>query len=290
MEENVNALNQLKQLRMELAAGHRFKTALSGYDKQDVNQFVDRMHAVYEAALTELEAECARLQDANASLSVRLYNWPAPQAQSQPEQVVVEKIVEVPVETVVEKIVEVPVETIVEKIVEIPVEKVVEKIVEKVVEVPAEQAPADSESASLRSRLRGGSESTVARDNLVANLRAANERLLTDNRTKQQEIIDLRSQLDSLHDLIGDSARDMTEMNARMEELMAEKVNACTELLQAWRAEVQDTMDLMSIRVDNDGKYLLPEEQPAPKEKAEPEPDPAAEEGMGTIIPYAARA
>jgi len=55
-----------------------------------------------------------------------------------PEPVVVEKRVEVPVEKIVEKIVEVPVEKIVEKIVEVPVEKIVEKIVE--VEPPARTA------------------------------------------------------------------------------------------------------------------------------------------------------
>ena len=54
--------------------------------------------------------------------------------------VLVEKIVEVPVEVIVEKLVEVPVEVIVErlveveKIVEVPVEVIVE--VEKIVEVP----------------------------------------------------------------------------------------------------------------------------------------------------------
>jgi len=57
---------------------------------------------------------------------------------SEVKEVMVEKIVEIPVEVekevIVEKIVEVPVE--VEKIVEIPVE--IEKIVEKIVEVPVE--------------------------------------------------------------------------------------------------------------------------------------------------------
>ncbi len=56
------------------------------------------------------------------------------------KEVVVEKIVEVPVEKIVEKRVEVPVDRIIEKIiekrVEVPVEKIVEKIVEKRIEIP----------------------------------------------------------------------------------------------------------------------------------------------------------
>ena len=56
-----------------------------------------------------------------------------------PDPVVVEKRVEVPVEKIVVKRVEVPVEKIVEKIVEKRVEVPVEKIVEKIVEVPVEK-------------------------------------------------------------------------------------------------------------------------------------------------------
>jgi hypothetical protein len=47
-----------------------------------------------------------------------------------PNEVIVEKIVEVPVDRIVEKIVEVPVDRIVEKIVEVPVDRIVEVIKE----------------------------------------------------------------------------------------------------------------------------------------------------------------
>ena len=59
----------------------------------------------------------------------------------EPDDEVVEKIVEIPVEKIVEKIIEVPVEKVVEKIVEVPVEKIVEKEVLKeiVKEVPVER-------------------------------------------------------------------------------------------------------------------------------------------------------
>jgi hypothetical protein len=52
------------------------------------------------------------------------------------KEVIVEKIVEVPIERIIEKIVEVPVDRVVEKIVEVPVERIVEKIIEVVKEVP----------------------------------------------------------------------------------------------------------------------------------------------------------
>ena len=53
---------------------------------------------------------------------------------NQPKEIIIEKIVEVPVDRIIEKIVEV--DRIVDRIVEVPVDRVVEKIVEVVKEVP----------------------------------------------------------------------------------------------------------------------------------------------------------
>ena len=53
---------------------------------------------------------------------------------NQPKEIIIEKIVEVPVDRIVEKIVEV--DRIVDRIVEVPVDRIVEKIVEVVKEVP----------------------------------------------------------------------------------------------------------------------------------------------------------
>jgi hypothetical protein len=55
---------------------------------------------------------------------------------NEPKEIIIEKIIEVPVDRIVEKIVEVPVDRIVEKIVEIPVDRIVEKVVEVIREVP----------------------------------------------------------------------------------------------------------------------------------------------------------
>jgi hypothetical protein len=53
---------------------------------------------------------------------------------NQPKEIIIEKIVEVPVDRIVEKIVEV--DRIVDRIVEVPVDRIVEKIVEVIKEVP----------------------------------------------------------------------------------------------------------------------------------------------------------
>jgi|694.fasta_scaffold48293_7 hypothetical protein len=53
---------------------------------------------------------------------------------NQPKEIIIEKIVEVPVDRIIEKIVEV--DRIVDRIVEVPVDRVVEKIVEVIKEVP----------------------------------------------------------------------------------------------------------------------------------------------------------
>jgi hypothetical protein len=53
---------------------------------------------------------------------------------NQPKEIIIEKIVEVPVDRIIEKIVEV--DRIVDRIVEVPVDRIVEKIVEVIKEVP----------------------------------------------------------------------------------------------------------------------------------------------------------
>lgn len=53
---------------------------------------------------------------------------------TQQKEIIVEKIIEVPVDRIVEKIVEV--DRIIEKIVEVPVDRIVEKIVEVIKEIP----------------------------------------------------------------------------------------------------------------------------------------------------------
>ncbi|CAK4033808.1 Anucleate primary sterigmata A [Lecanosticta acicola] len=102
---------------------------------------------------TQISAPSAASRDANSTGDAGAAHRPAMVELGsmtepwQPEPIVHERIIEVPVEKIVEKpvdrMVEVPVEKIVEKVVEVPVEKIVEvpveKIVEKIVEVPVER-------------------------------------------------------------------------------------------------------------------------------------------------------
>lgn len=65
MEQNLSAL---ENLRGEIEQNHRFKTALNGYDKKDVQNYLAELMPTFEAAMAELRDQCTVLRRENTEL------------------------------------------------------------------------------------------------------------------------------------------------------------------------------------------------------------------------------
>ena len=69
MEQNLSAL---ENLRSEIEREHRFKSALNGYDKTAVKEYLAALMPTFEGAMAELREEVQRLKGENAELQEAL--------------------------------------------------------------------------------------------------------------------------------------------------------------------------------------------------------------------------
>lgn len=67
-----NTLSSLNALRRDIEQEQRFKTAINGYDKNSVNDYLNKLFATFQSAMSELEAENENLKNENRELYAKL--------------------------------------------------------------------------------------------------------------------------------------------------------------------------------------------------------------------------
>lgn len=72
MKNNDYSLSSLNALRKEIEQEQRFKTAINGYDKNSVNDYLNKLFATFQSAVSELETENENLKNENRELYAKL--------------------------------------------------------------------------------------------------------------------------------------------------------------------------------------------------------------------------
>ena len=205
MEKKIDPLDQL---RNDIEIEHRFKTGIPGYDKKDVNDYLDKLQRSFLESQENLRNEIAQLKLENGLLTHRIS--------------------------------------------ELQDELNDARATKAAREAAQERASKVEEKAHLKLVETSSEAEQSVREAIISNLRAANERLMKENRYKQMEITNLQEQFNSLKDAMGNGSLELFALNDRLGELLSGKMNECMELIHVWQAEIHGTVDAITAHSDSE--------------------------------------
>lgn len=210
MEKKVDSL---EQLRNDIEVEHRFKTGLSGYDKKEVNEYLEKIQKSFSESQESLNNVIAQLKLENGLLSHRI-----DELQKELEEARATKAAR---------------------------------------EAALEKAAKAEERAHIKLVESSTEAEQSVRESIIDSLRAANEKLLKENRHKQMEITDLREQLASLKNALENGSLELFALNDRLAELLSGKMGECMELIRIWQSEIHGSVDAITAHSEETEEKIL---------------------------------